>query len=340
LGDAFSAGTGIPAQEAGLPPDGGIAPDAEISDLDLDANLSLDFPPEDEEKAAGPPDSPIDDSFARLIPEGYEEKAPEPPLPAGDSLEEEDILDTGILAGNEGLEAELLAGDIAEDIAAGAGESADPDSVFDLSPGLDEDALAAGIEIPEISMDLGAEFDTAAFAAEEDITIDIPADTEGGDSAAEEPIEFDFAEEPFELPAMEDLSPAGGQDAAEEEALPDITVEEEPVIELPVEDESLFAEFDEFSVEMPEDVLDGDSLGGEIPDIPTLEAAPPETAKPGVPAGSALSGVPEKIQEELKTVLSYMDRLLESLPEEKIEEFAKSEYFDTYKKLFEDLGLV
>jgi len=35
-----------------------------------------------------------------------------------------------------------------------------------------------------------------------------------------------------------------------------------------------------------------------------------------------------------------MDKLLESLPEEKIEEFAKSEHFETYKKLFKDLGLV
>jgi hypothetical protein len=35
-----------------------------------------------------------------------------------------------------------------------------------------------------------------------------------------------------------------------------------------------------------------------------------------------------------------MDQLLESLPEEKIEEFAKSEYFDTYRKLFKELGIV
>ena len=50
--------------------------------------------------------------------------------------------------------------------------------------------------------------------------------------------------------------------------------------------------------------------------------------------------LPSGIRNELKTVLSYMDQLLESLPEEKIEEFAKSEYFDTYKKLFKELGLV
>ncbi|MDR2741309.1 MAG: hypothetical protein LBB98_04055 [Treponema sp.] len=49
--------------------------------------------------------------------------------------------------------------------------------------------------------------------------------------------------------------------------------------------------------------------------------------------------VPSTIKVELKNVLAYLDKLLESLPEEKIEEFAKSEYFDTYKKLFEELGI-
>jgi len=34
-----------------------------------------------------------------------------------------------------------------------------------------------------------------------------------------------------------------------------------------------------------------------------------------------------------------MDQLLESLPEDKIREFAKSEHFDVYKKLFEELGI-
>ncbi|MDR0708756.1 MAG: hypothetical protein LBF77_01660, partial [Spirochaetaceae bacterium] len=74
------------------------------------------------------------------------------------------------------------------------------------------------------------------------------------------------------------------------------------------------------------------------------EGEPPASPLPaeetGVSQGGTLANVPVKIREELKTVLTYMDQLLESLPEEKIEEFAKSEYFDTYKKLFEDLGLV
>ncbi len=45
------------------------------------------------------------------------------------------------------------------------------------------------------------------------------------------------------------------------------------------------------------------------------------------------------MKDEIKSVLTYMDRLLESLPEEKITEFAQSEYFDRYKKLFNDLGI-
>jgi hypothetical protein len=42
---------------------------------------------------------------------------------------------------------------------------------------------------------------------------------------------------------------------------------------------------------------------------------------------------------DLKDVLIYMDKLLESLPEEKIDEFAHSEHYNTYKKLFEELGI-
>lgn len=49
--------------------------------------------------------------------------------------------------------------------------------------------------------------------------------------------------------------------------------------------------------------------------------------------------LPIHLKDEIKSVLTYMDQLLESLPEEKIEEFAKSEYFDTYKRLFEELGI-
>jgi hypothetical protein len=69
-----------------------------------------------------------------------------------------------------------------------------------------------------------------------------------------------------------------------------------------------------------------------------LEAEEPSVKEEVVSAASE-PNIPSGIQTDLRKVLSYMDHLLESLPEDKIEEFAKSEYFDAYKKLFKDLGL-
>jgi len=48
-------------------------------------------------------------------------------------------------------------------------------------------------------------------------------------------------------------------------------------------------------------------------------------------------GDTEVLKSEVKSVLSYLDQLLDSLPEEKIKEFAESKAFETYRKLFEEL---
>jgi hypothetical protein len=348
LPDELSVDAGILSQYLELPLDDGGSPEGEISDLDLDADLSLDLPLEDEEETADIFDAPVnditrDDSFARLIPEGFEEKPAELPLHTEDTLEEDELLDAGILGEDESLDSGLLDEDIS--VITETADSIDLDAGFELGSELDEDAPAGDGEIPEISLDLGAEFDAASLAAEEDITIDIPADTESGEGGGEEPVEFDFTEEPFEsLDAaviedtetlLDDIS-FGEPDIVEEEIFSDITLEDEPAVELPVEEESLSADFGEFSVEAPEE-----TLSAEIPAEPWQEApvSPPPAVETGI-SGGTLANVPVKIREELKTVLTYMDQLLESLPEEKIEEFARSEYFDTYKKLFEDLGLV
>lgn len=79
-----------------------------------------------------------------------------------------------------------------------------------------------------------------------------------------------------------------------------------------------------------------DELVAEELETPTFPESETEVSSVEPPVQELNNG----IREEVKTVLSYMDQLLESLPEDKIEEFARSEYFDTYKKLFEELGLV
>jgi hypothetical protein len=90
---------------------------------------------------------------------------------------------------------------------------------------------------------------------------------------------------------------------------------------------------EEAAISLDDDLEDDLSIEGEEIDKPELTAKAEEA-----PAGENLN-IPVGLKTELKNVLSYMDHLLESLPEEKIEEFAKSDYFDAYKKLFKDLGL-
>ncbi|MCL2481534.1 MAG: hypothetical protein FWF38_07470, partial [Spirochaetaceae bacterium] len=46
----------------------------------------------------------------------------------------------------------------------------------------------------------------------------------------------------------------------------------------------------------------------------------------------AIENIPDNLKTEIKSVLVYLDQLLEALPDKKIDEFAKSEHFKTYKK--------
>ncbi len=49
------------------------------------------------------------------------------------------------------------------------------------------------------------------------------------------------------------------------------------------------------------------------------------------------SEFPEK-RDDLVKLLSYLDGLLEKLPEEAIRKFAESEYFDLYSKVLKEKG--
>ncbi len=76
------------------------------------------------------------------------------------------------------------------------------------------------------------------------------------------------------------------------------------------------------------------------PQLPDEAPASDEVQEPAAIASEAdTEYLPDAMKTELKSVLSYMDQLLESLPEEKIQEFAESEHFEVYKRLFEELGL-
>jgi hypothetical protein len=82
--------------------------------------------------------------------------------------------------------------------------------------------------------------------------------------------------------------------------------------------------------------LDGEKLADQILDAEEVPEQPAPNSRTPAPNGAA---IPDNLKDEIRSVLKYMDRLLEALPDEKIKEFAESDYFVMYKKLFEDLGL-
>ena len=56
-------------------------------------------------------------------------------------------------------------------------------------------------------------------------------------------------------------------------------------------------------------------------------------------SASTVDNLSEDLKQDVKSVLEYMDKLLINLPEEKIKEFAASDHFEVYRKLFSELGL-
>ena len=140
-------------------------------------------------------------------------------------------------------------------------------------------------------------------------------------------------EEPAEEPSIEDEPVVVEEPVAEEEpvvveepVIEDETFVEEPAVEeetMPVADAAAFNDNDFVSHEDDNNDLTDSNI-----DYLTTEEKTEEAADENA-----------ELKKDIKSVLLYMDQLLENLPEEKIVEFAKSDEFTTYKKLFSELGL-
>lgn len=169
----------------------------------------------------------------------------------------------------------------------------------------------------------------------EDLNLEITNTAE--ETAVPEEI-IDMPEEPAEAGTLEEIGTLEGADALEE-------VETLETVDTPADAGLSFLESaetglgdagpEEQGIPIPEEFVPEELLAENA----EAASAPPEIKLPES-GGEGAGTIPSNLKQELKTVLSYMDQLLESLPEDKIEEFAKSEYFDTYKKLFEELGLI
>ena len=138
--------------------------------------------------------------------------------------------------------------------------------------------------------------------------------------------------EPVPITKIDDTNYLDGED----EALPaeELAIDEGEIPEIDFNDEVLV---EPEETEISDTIKDLD-INTKTPEIDTVTQEPTEEKEPEVEKED--NGVfTEELKGEIKTVLAYMDQLLENLPESKIEEFAKSEHFHVYKKLFDELGL-
>ena len=156
----------------------------------------------------------------------------------------------------------------------------------------------------------------------EEYTVSEPEETIEEDDELEESNEP--TEDVFNSPQWDNEVPSVENILAENDTIEDVATTESDII---TEEEIVEPETDE------------DNIVQDNIEEPNLSAEEEITQVVEKPVATNTTSPTSKIQDDIKSVLVYMDQLLENLPEEKIEEFAKSEHFDTYKKLFSELGI-
>jgi pilus assembly protein FimV len=148
-----------------------------------------------------------------------------------------------------------------------------------------------------------------------------------------------------DLVELSDIETENATEAFKESVSEDTSVDSLEIEEMLPEEETLDIETsDNLTIPELENAEEIPEIASGEEKVGPLGSKESESTKPNRPhhdggTKSDLSLLPENLKGELKSVLLYLDRLLETLPEDKIEEFAKSDYFTTYKKLFEELGL-
>ncbi|MDR2434919.1 MAG: hypothetical protein LBD47_10185 [Treponema sp.] len=332
--------------------------DIDFDDLGIDLNISPDdFDMAGEEKAGT--EKSLADMALDLAAEEFSIDALA--VPGEESPLEENLMVEENLPDENRTEEELFIEEGNPETIDMGGEAEDSEILQNLR--------SSGVEAMEPPPDEIAYLEEDPLAAEMAEDIFDAASLDLSDAVIDEPdLSVDITENPVEEPSLDDISLDGIEEIKielEDEQLEGAAEEsmyEEPELPVPEkaeENETLEVSFADEDDSLAQIIPEGFEAGVEETPFPfddDLETAfaddavidvPAESVEPAFktsaeaaaePAGEALD-IPSGLKNELKTVLSYMDHLLESLPEEKIEEFAKSEYFDAYRKLFKELGL-
>jgi hypothetical protein len=219
---------------------------------------------------------------------------------------------------------------------------------------IDEPESVEDIEELSLDEDLGTlEGETEEIEEIEELSLEEP---EGESELVAESEEISLAEPAAEseLAEIEELDADSSLEEVEE--IEELSLEEVDAVEslsleeLPGEEETqqedvlALDDLEDTGLEA-EDTEDLELAAEELPipeepedlEVEELGSLEEESEEPQPQASSQV--LPQDLQSDIKSVLSYLDQLFEALPEEKIKEFAQSEYFGIYKRLFEELGL-
>jgi len=153
---------------------------------------------------------------------------------------------------------------------------------------------------------------------------------ESGLEEMESPEELSLEQMP-EAEQAEELSLEEPAEAVDLEELDELSLEE-----IPEAEEAESAEEDILALD---DLAEGAATADTTED---LQLAPEQLSIPEVETEGSLpvsEEMTDNLKTEMKSILSYLDLLLEDLPETKIKEFAQSEYFVRYQRLLKELGL-
>lgn len=256
-----------------------------------------------------------------------------------EEVEPEELFEEFFLEG-EFLEQEPLQEDFAQEEAVEVAEHAE-ESISD-EPAVEAIEAAETFEEEITDEPTEAVFESSQWDTLADDTMGF-SDISAGDSSNEEESQSDissFDDDPLiieetvdtvsvaEEELLEELEeiPVSDDDLGDLETLQQETVEEETASLEPAQDA---VEAGEEPVVEAEQVVEGE---------PTVEAICGSDTDLEIDEPSSKE-IPDDLKNDIKSVLVYMDQLLDSLPEEKIAEFARSEHFELYKKLFTELGL-
>lgn len=243
-------------------------------------------------------------------------------------------------------EADALESEIAD--TALAEKDAYENSVSDIM----KENISLQDDADNVSVSVGDDIQEAfkeADATESDIVDDALAEKDAYENSKSLEEEFNLDDSDNEEPVPETLdesvlaAPAATAESGDDEI--DLSIFDEPAAE-----ESADSAVETSEPTIADDNFEETTIAESSVEEPVVEE--PLSADAGASAfaasaaetavedsASEKTSISKNLKSEIVSVLSYMDQLLENLPEDKITEFAKSEHFVTYKKLFDELGL-